>query len=306
MRLESRYLQEIKYRQKLMQRSITNLEVNLTTDEVIKAHNVTYNLLGLDEKASYSEFIKKMVALVADEDKHLFLDTFGLDNVRQAYHDGKDDLRISFLFYRPTKKRYGWVSTHMMFLYNEETNQLMGFFYANDIDDDKRKTIEFTRQARTDALTGLINRRELERVITSEIQLVEPGNYGALFMIDVDNFKLVNDANGHSAGDETLRFVANRLKSLFRGDDVVGRFGGDEFMVYMKEVGAKKDVISKAKQVSEALATTCPGSKIDISCSVGVTFVETPRVIFDEIYHQADSAAYEAKKNGKKSYHIFE
>ena len=78
------------------------------------------------------------------------------------------------------------------------------------------------------------------------------------------------------------------------------------FMVYMKEVGAKKDVISKAKQVSEALATTCPGSKIDISCSVGVTFVETPRVIFDEIYHQADSAAYEAKKNGKKSYHIFE
>lgn len=127
-RLESRYLQEIKYRQKLMQRSITNLEVNLTTDEVIKAHNVTYNLLGLDEKASYSEFIKKMVTLVADEDKHLFLDTFGLDNVRQAYHDGKDDLRISFLFYRPTKKRYGWVSTHMMFLYNEETNQLMGFF----------------------------------------------------------------------------------------------------------------------------------------------------------------------------------
>ena len=111
-----------------MQRSITNLEVNLTTDEVIKAHNVTYNLLGLDEKASYSEFIKKMVTLVADEDKHLFLDTFGLDNVRQAYHDGKDDLRISFLFYRPTKKRYGWVSTHMMFLYNEETNQLMGFF----------------------------------------------------------------------------------------------------------------------------------------------------------------------------------
>lgn len=305
-RLESRYLQEIKYRQKLMQRSITNLEVNLTTDEVIKAHNVTYNLLGLDEKASYSEFIKKMVTLVADEDKHLFLDTFGLDNVRQAYHDGKDDLRISFLFYRPTKKRYGWVSTHMMVLYNEETNQLMGFFYANDIDDDKRKTIELTRQARTDALTGLINRRELERVITSEIQLVEPGNYGALFMIDVDNFKLVNDANGHSAGDETLRFVANRLKSLFRGDDVVGRFGGDEFMVYMKEVGAKKDVISKAKQVSEALATTCPGSKIDISCSVGVTFVETPRVIFDEIYHQADSAAYEAKKNGKKSYHIFE
>ena len=60
MRLESRYLQEIKYRQKLMQRSITNLEVNLTTDEVIKAHNVTYNLLGLDEKASYSEFIKKI------------------------------------------------------------------------------------------------------------------------------------------------------------------------------------------------------------------------------------------------------
>ena len=131
-RLESRYLQEIKYRQKLMQRSITNLEVNLTTDEVIKAHNVTYNLLGLDEKASYSEFIKKMVTLVADEDKHLFLDTFGLDNVRQAYHDGKDDLRISFLFYRPTKKRYGWVSTHMMFLYNEETNQLMGFFYRSE------------------------------------------------------------------------------------------------------------------------------------------------------------------------------
>lgn len=304
--LESRYLREIKYRQKLMRRSITNLEVNLTTGEIIKAHNAIYSVLGLDEKSLYSDFVRAMSNLVADKDKELFFNTFSLENVIDAYHNGEDDIRISFLFYQPSKKRYGWVSAHMMFVYNEESNQLIGFFYCNDIDDDKRKTIELTRQAKTDALTGLINRRELERVISEEIKYIKEGSYGALFMIDVDDFKLINDTKGHLAGDETLRFIANRLKSLFRNDDVVGRFGGDEFMVYMKDVSDKRVITTKAKQISEALTTTCGNQQINVSCSIGVTFIPNNTLLFDSAYHRADSAAYEAKKNGKRSYHVFE
>ena len=303
--LQSRYLREVKYRQKLMRRSITNLEVNLSNDEVIKIHPETYQVLGLDEKASYSKFIKAMSTFVAPEDKDTFIHTFALENVIDAYHNGEEEIRISFLYYRAKKNGYGWISAHLMFVYNDESNQLIGFFYTNDIDDDKRKTIELTRQARTDPLTGLINRRELERIVSNEIKEIEAGRYGALFMIDVDDFKLINDANGHMAGDETLRFIGQKLKSLFRSNDVVGRFGGDEFMVYMKDVGNEGDLVTKAKLVSEALTTTCLDNLINISCSVGVTFVADNKASFDVIYHQADSAAYKAKKSGKRSYYVY-
>lgn len=302
--LESRYLREVKYRQKLMKRSIVNLEVNLSTDEIIKTHNVAYSMLGLDESSEYNDFIVAMNKLVADEDKELFFNTFATENIVDAYHSGVDDIRISFLFYRESKKRHVWVSAHMMVAYNDESNQLLGFFYINDIDDDKRKTIELKRQASTDVLTGLINRRELQRVISEWISLIDDGDYGALFMIDVDDFKSINDNNGHGTGDDTLRFIAKRLKSLFRSDDIVGRFGGDEFMVYMKNIGDKNVVENKVSEVSKALSV-CLDDKINVSCSVGVTFISDPNISFDVAYHQADSAAYEAKKNGKRSYHVY-
>lgn len=302
--LESRYLREVKYRQKLMKRSIINLEVNLSTDEIIKTHSAAYSILGLDEDSMYNDFIMAMSKFVVDEDKDLFFSTFATENIVDAYHAGIDDLRISFLFYRESKKRYVWVSAHMMVAYNDESHQLLGFFYINDIDDDKRKTIELKRQASTDVLTGLINRRELERVISEWIGLIDDGNYGALFMIDVDDFKAINDNNGHGAGDDTLRFIAKRLKSLFRSDDVVGRFGGDEFMVYMKNIGDRQVVENKVSEVSKALSVKLD-DKINVSCSIGVTFIVDSNISFDVAYHQADSAAYEAKKNGKRRYHVY-
>lgn len=302
--LESRYLREVKYRQKLMKRSIINLEVNLSTDEIIKTHSAAYSILGLDEDSMYNDFIMAMSKFVVDEDKDLFFSTFATENIVDAYHAGIDDLRISFLFYRESKKRHVWVSAHMMVAYNDESHQLLGFFYINDIDDDKRKTIELKRQASTDVLTGLINRRELERVISEWIGLIDDGNYGALFMIDVDDFKAINDNNGHGAGDDTLRFIAKRLKSLFRSDDVVGRFGGDEFMVYMKNIGDRQVVENKVSEVSKALSVKLD-DKINVSCSIGVTFIVDSNISFDVAYHQADSAAYEAKKNGKRRYHVY-
>ena len=169
--------------------------------------------------------------------------------------------------------------------------------------------------ARTDALTGLSNRRRFGDLLTNAIATGRKlGVDHALMLIDLDRFKPVNDAHGHPAGDELLRMVAARLRSVLGNDDAIGRLGGDEFAFVMCCDPAtpdrpRADPQAVAERVVEALGRPflLPGGlKVEIGASVGVSIVRAGRTSVDALMRDADAALYLAKTAGRSCARQFE
>ncbi|OON99740.1 MAG: hypothetical protein ATN35_11135 [Epulopiscium sp. Nele67-Bin004] len=163
----------------------------------------------------------------------------------------------------------------------------------------EEKDLEF--KATIDALTGLYNRGTVEELITRELQK----NCNGLFIvIDIDNFKQINDTFGYNKGDVVLREVAQKINCIFRKEDIVGRIGGDEFVVFLK-IGNNLDISKKAEHICNLIYETYyEGFKqVTISASIGIAQTKDG-TSFEEIYKLADEALYESKKRGKNTFTI--
>lgn len=167
----------------------------------------------------------------------------------------------------------------------------------------KKKRLE--QEACEDELTGAGNRRYIEDVIRSEC--VETKHSGVFMLMDLDNFKAINDTYGHKSGDDALRRFATLLRLYTRGDDAVSRIGGDEFAVFysggmsMDLAAARCEEIIKA--VKSELGRINDGKmKAEISVSIGVAFAPDDGVSFQELYEKADDALYRVKRHGKGDY----
>lgn len=182
--------------------------------------------------------------------------------------------------------------------------------YARDITD--RKIVEEEKKqlisnlnylSRTDGLTGLFNRRALTDTLHHEIDRAQ--RYDAelsLLLCDIDKFKRINDTYGHAAGDDALKAVSEALKVAIRKADILGRYGGDEFMIILPETtlaGAKK-LAEKIRSAVAEIGIVISGEKrIGISLSIGVASCCTPIDDIDTLVKLADTALYTSKHGGR-------
>lgn len=159
--------------------------------------------------------------------------------------------------------------------------------------------------ASRDELTGLLNRRGYENLINDKLALMEEKEVCALFIIDLDNFKSVNDVFGHQAGDDVIKKAAKTLSGLFRANDIVGRLGGDEFVAFICGEFTEEFIRKKAQTICEHL-TFVMGSASDIivTASVGVHVVTEGGHTYEELYKFSDEALYSAKDSGKHCFSI--
>ncbi|MCD7992440.1 MAG: GGDEF domain-containing protein [Clostridia bacterium] len=176
-----------------------------------------------------------------------------------------------------------------------------------DVTEDRKKIEALRHQAEKDALTGIYNHAETERQIEKYL-MDSPDDMGALFMIDTDNFKQINDTQGHMIGDVVLTEIASGMKKLMRESDVVGRIGGDEFMVFMKNITRPEDAEKKAGELLHLFRHLFESEKssIKVSCSTGIAIYPRDGDAFKEIYKSADKALYRAKSKGKNNYVIYD
>ncbi len=153
-----------------------------------------------------------------------------------------------------------------------------------------------------DLLTGIYNRGSGEERIVDHIQNKRPG---AFIILDVDDFKKVNDAYGHIGGDQVLCGVAGILKDAFRPQDTVFRLGGDEFAIFAPGMTkeACKQRFERIRQAAASIYVSGFGS-IKIGISIGCTIYQGEDISFEQIYHSSDEALYWAKENGKDRYKI--
>ena len=166
-------------------------------------------------------------------------------------------------------------------------------------------------EAETDALTGFLNKISTENHITSYISSRPADGNGtvqAMALIDIDNFKSVNDKLGHHVGDEALKEVSSKLRSIFRSGDILGRIGGDEFMVFMTNVPDIEAVRSICSRINKSIKKDypCKDGCITISCSIGVALYPVHGESFAELYSNADIAMYVTKSGGKNGFTIFD
>lgn len=165
-----------------------------------------------------------------------------------------------------------------------------------------------------DSLTGLANRslfgNYLERVITASSRHHE---YAAVLFIDLDNFKSVNDSLGHSVGDNLLIEIAGRLEADVRHEDVIARFGGDEFVLLLTRLDKSKSIAyEQVSTITEKIGKTinqpimAVGHEIKMSASIGVTLFSQNSIDSESLLKQADIAMYRAKSDGKDAVRFFE
>ena len=158
--------------------------------------------------------------------------------------------------------------------------------------------------AERDQMTGLYNHDTTLTLIREYLSDEGAGQKHALFMIDVNKFKSINDNFGHMPGDHVLVEVARRIRSVFRNDDIVGRIGGDEFMALIKNISSAALAEKKARELANATHFSCCGISVDISCSIGVALFDDKTCDFGELYSRADAAMYRAKQSGGTGYII--
>ena len=165
-----------------------------------------------------------------------------------------------------------------------------------------------TLQANLDSLTGLYNRHKFYEILSEEIgQAREHNETFALFFLDLDEFKEVNDTLGHGVGDALLRRVAKRLRHRVRAQDVVARLGGDEFTIIISDVKQLEDLQSIAKNVCDAISSEfkIQGHSITVSTSIGITCFPQDGDSDEEILINADQAMYASKNSGRNRYTFF-
>lgn len=202
--------------------------------------------------------------------------------------------------------RHIWLRCRSSPIFDRHGTPIKAVGVFSNIDQQKNELAYLVRVAQMDSLTHLYNKEETRRRI--ETCLAEhPDEPGAVFIIDIDNFKGVNDTLGHQLGDTVLVEAANKIKKLFCDVDVVGRVGGDEFAVFAHNLSLDA-LTAKAEALVLALRSTYFGAtqQYHLSGSVGIALSPSHGTTFDALYRFADVALYEAKRQGKDRYAIYQ
>ncbi len=175
---------------------------------------------------------------------------------------------------------------------------------ATRLDEKIIEVSEMKSKSFKDALTGLWNRAYTEEAAN---RLISGNKKGALFMIDMDNFKAINDNYGHLAGDHTLKMFAETLEKYAAPEDIVCRIGGDEFVTFIADNSSKSVLSNHAADIISDLCRKIEECKFETNSSVSIGISQYPDdgANFADLYNAADKALYYVKQNGKNSYHFF-
>ncbi|MEG0703367.1 MAG: diguanylate cyclase [Christensenella sp.] len=207
---------------------------------------------------------------------------------------------------RRADNSYIWAQIDLNISMDAEGAPLRLIGYMSDINDVKRRSEFLESKVQTDPMTDLYN-KVATATLADEVVRNNHNGLHALIILDIDDFKNINDTLGHAFGDVVLIEIAAKLKTLFRGSDIVGRVGGDEFAILMKDVPDISRVLKKATELSAAFRQTFTGEKGDykISCSMGIIMISNNNDSFDVLYRKADAALYQAKQTGKDQFVLY-
>ncbi len=176
-----------------------------------------------------------------------------------------------------------------------------------NIDIQKRELEILQKKARLDPLTNAYNKCVTKDLIEQKLLESSSEESHALMIIDIDDFKSINDTYGHMLGDKVLVNVISHIRRMFRDEDIVGRIGGDEFVVFMNHVNSREDIANKAVKLFTAFQNHYRqyDEDVEVTGSMGISVYPRDGISYDELLEKADKALYSVKAKGKNSFNIY-
>ena len=304
-RVKKRFAQEEQYRAALLSEAVIMWSVNLKKQQVIACSAEGADRMKGRESFPYSDgFIRRICQYVHQEDSARMTDMVQVNNMLAAYYTKKRELKELFRAAYPGSDTYKWMMCTISLLTEPTMGAPVAFAYVRDVDEETRREIELSYSSERDPLTGLYNRRIISDKV--EAALNNGTELCCLMMMDLDDFKGINDQYGHQEGDRVLRKMGKILTGAFRAEDLTARFGGDEFVVFLDHLPNRECALVRAEEVRRKInGLRTEGEEKRFSISIGLAFGPEDGDTFSSLYEHADEALYAAKRRGKNQIAVF-
>lgn len=286
-------LEEVRVREQLLAQLADALPLGLF--QISRDLRVSYTNVRLHQivGASPEDTVDGLLANLVPEDRPL------LDRAIDAALDRGDDGEVEVRFQLPDAERRTLCQVALRALTGLDDQVTGAIVCVTDVTESSTMREDLKRLAMIDPLTNCHNRRSIMSALEGALggAADDPLGVAAIF-VDIDDFKRINDTHGHAAGDELLSVAADRLSETVRANDIVGRIGGDEFLIFCPGVRGTEEAMVLAERVADALHRDVylAGGKIALRASVGVTWSKVRRTNADRLVGRADAAMYESKR----------
>lgn len=278
------------------------------TEELAYEYDLSENILTFAEKFSqifnmepvmtdpYTTLIQKGIV---PEESYIPLQQF----FRQAA-EGKEYYSAEFQLNSNSGKQ--WYSSTFSSIRDEFGNPIRVIGLLRNINKQKTEQKNLLLRAESDLMTGLLNKTTTEGRIRERLRSIDTNSRDALILLDIDNFKKINDSYGHLAGDEVIHAIADTFREVIEQHHIIGRTGGDEFTVYLTDIPDEAYVKHTVLQLQSVLNSkfTNRSDGLIPTLSIGIAMV-TQTVSYSDLAEQADTALYTTKLKGKNGYSIY-
>lgn len=248
---------------------------------------------------NYTELLPEL-AYIPLEDRAIFREYC------KQLHLGKSTIELEYRCMNDLEE-YLWCHVHCKTINNMRNYPERVIGKLVNIDMQKRELQKLQIKAQRDPLTNALNKGATIEQINTILSQSKGYEKHVLFVVDIDNFKHVNDTYGHLVGDKVISTVVGHMRTLFRDKDVVGRIGGDEFVAFMTNVTNQEQILKKAEMLRGAFSHVyvCEQGKFQVSGSIGIAISPMDGKEYNILLKHADEALYQVKNKGKNNYQLY-
>lgn len=285
----------------LMKDSLFTTQANLSKNTILYGLHIYHENLDYLHN-NYDLWYEYAINQIYPDDREIFTISLKRNTLLKNHKNGIEPKPFEYRR-KGNDGEYRWTKLYLRTFLDTETNDIHVFGYGFDVEDEIRQREVLKKKAQTDGLTGLLNKITTESFIRSQIK----AGCGCLFMVDIDYFKGINDTYGHQTGDAVLKQVAHALQKSFRESDIIGRIGGDEFMIYINGVNDRNNISNKAINLIKEIRSTLSDNSSSLSptVSIGIAIVDNNLDDFSIAYNRADTALYSIKQTEKNNFAIY-
>lgn len=304
---ENRYLKtEMELRERLLAGIVGFMVIDLGRDKILHLSKKMSEYCGQGE--CYSEALSGMLMNMVNVEYRNYIGEFSSpDKLLENFRNGIRICRGEYIADDVNGEKY-WMESEIRLEEDEKTGACIAYISLKNIDDKKKNELLLRQEAERDYLTGLYNRRRGMTMIEQRLkkQKNNTQNKSAFVMIDLDNFKTLNDTLGHQTGDKALKDAARIMQRHFREYDVICRLAGDEFVVFLVDI--PETVIRRNIEIllKKLCLTYGKEKEVSISASAGIAVCPDQGTDLKVLYEKADKALYKAKRSGKNSVEFYQ